>query len=242
MGVDVYVLDFLLDVCKSESIALGDLLTLGRQGFHVPAAAQPLARDVLFRHFPNRKFSEINQGDFFADRLFEFLGANSIEVLDNSAFEDATIIHDLNRPVPVEAHGHFDSIIDGGTLEHIFNVSQAFDNIAKMLRVGGTVFVIDAANNMLGHGMYQFSTELLWTVFSPDNGFSILSMRLVETWGAPSPKPARNPREAGVRLEIGRTSNPTYVMMAAKKINEVATLEAQQSDYVASWQKFLNNP
>jgi len=33
-------------------------------------------------------------------------------------------------------------------------------------RSGGLFFMVDGANNFLGHGLYQFCPELLWRMFS----------------------------------------------------------------------------
>ena len=40
-----------------------------------------------------------------------------------------------------------------------------------MLTVGGSIFVNTPANNMMGHGFYQFSPELMYRIFAEANGF-----------------------------------------------------------------------
>ena len=49
-------------------------------------------------------------------------GRHRIKAADASPYEDAQIVHDFNNPVPIRLHQRFDTIFDGGALEHIFNV------------------------------------------------------------------------------------------------------------------------
>src|SRR6266542_2706970 len=63
--------------------------------------------------------------------LFKLMGFREVVNLDNSDYEGAEIIGDLNRPLAEELlvkAGRFDLIIDSGCLEHIFNVPQVLKN------------------------------------------------------------------------------------------------------------------
>ena len=71
-------------------------------------------------------------------------------------------------------------MIESGSLEHIFNFPVAITNLAGMLKVGGTLFVTTPANNLMGHGFYQFSPELMFRVFSDENGFALRDVLLFE--------------------------------------------------------------
>lgn len=101
--------------------------------------------------------------------------------MDVSDYEDADIIFDLNNTeLPEELHQRFDYIIDGGTLEHIFNFSQALANVAKMLKVDGKVFHYLPAHNYINHGFYTVSPSVL-QAFYTNNGFQVIHMNLVLT-------------------------------------------------------------
>jgi hypothetical protein len=102
----------------------------------------------------------------------DYLGPLGYRVvaLDASAYEGAEIIHDLNKPIPDELAGKFDLVIDGGTLEHVFDYPTALQNAMRMLRVGGHLFLITPTNNQCGHGFYQFSPELFYGLLTPANG------------------------------------------------------------------------
>lgn len=232
MGIDVFALDFLLDYRDRD---LGDTLCLARQGFHVSANWQR-ATGLLAERWPRQNPDALLQPDGFSETFFRCLGARSVTSMDVSSYEGATLLHDLNKPTPTDLMQKFDFIFDGGTLEHVFNFPIAIANVKSMLRIGGLFISVNAANNQLGHGLYQFSPELFWRVFSRDTGFTIEEMALVpltET-GHPQRIPQTDP--AGVRQEIGATPGATYLIVAARhNRGETDLSDIYQSDYNAVW-------
>lgn len=176
--------------------------------------------------------------------LRDFLDAKETTVLDASSYEGANAIHDMNTPVPEDWHSRYDVVIDGGTLEHIFNVPISFANLANMLKVGGTIFINTPANNLMGHGFYQFSPELMYRIFSDDNGFRLRTVLLYEA-SYPSVELTRkdtvyevvDPDDVHQRVGL-QNGKPVMMMVEAIKTRE-AQLFAQlplQSDYVALWE------
>ncbi len=159
--------------------------------------------------------------------------------MDASPFEGADIVHDLNLPVPTSCHDSFDTIFDGGTIEHIFNIPAVMQNVSSMLTVGGLFISVNAANNHLGHGFYQFSPELMWTILGPAYGFSMEAMYLAPLGAIPELIEAPDPRVVGRRTEIGMTSERTYLCLVARKIEtNTSGFAGQQSDYSRLWSKF----
>jgi SAM-dependent methyltransferase len=122
----------------------------------------------LIKPLENYKF-----GDYSDGFLRDFLGVSSLSVTDISSYEGADIIHDLNEPIPENLHGRFDAVIDGGSLEHIFNFPVAIKNLMQLLKIGGSLYLAAPANNLCGHGFYQFSPELMFRVFTKENGFEL---------------------------------------------------------------------
>ena len=104
------------------------------------------------------------------EALFGLLGIGPLHALDRSAGEGADIVHDLNRPVPADLHERFALVVDGGTLEHVFDVRQALANVVRMLRPGGRVLHVSPASNFANHGFYQFSPTLFFDYYEA-NGF-----------------------------------------------------------------------
>lgn len=79
--------------------------------------------------------------------MLRLLGATNVRALDHSSYENADIIHDLNLPLPDELKGCADLIIDGSTLDNIFNPAMALKNFAEMLRPGGRLFTFNTYSN-----------------------------------------------------------------------------------------------
>lgn len=79
---------------------------------------------------------------------------------------------DLNEPIDEKFYNQYDLVIDTGTLEHCFNVGQAFKNVCKTVKVGG-VFMTAAPMTKLNHGYWNFGTIVHYDGFT-QNGFEIL--------------------------------------------------------------------
>jgi hypothetical protein len=71
--------------------------------------------------------------------LFKSLSPSitSIDVLDVSPYEGATVISDLNYPVSKELHCQYDFIYDSSVLDNLFNPAQAIVNIVNLLKPRG---------------------------------------------------------------------------------------------------------
>jgi hypothetical protein len=182
----------------------------------------------------------------YADLFWnEFLGAKSVQTLDYSDYEGANLVHDMNTPVPESLHNCFDAVIEAGSLEHIFNFPVAIQNLMLMTKVGGSMFVTTVANNLCGHGFYQFSPELMYRIFSPENGFEPPRVVLLEgVYPGVELRPMRgayqvvDPALVGERVGL-QCSNPVMMMVDAKKIRAGTPFEQcpQQSDYLVAWAK-----
>jgi len=249
MGIDVAAVDFLM---FHKEHFYGNLLQLGRQGLHFVRDRKELAmaKQVFEKYDTETDFNTVISSYPHADSLFTYLGASNVESLDNSDFEQASMIHDLNDPVPEEWHNKFDHIYDGGTIEHIFDIKTVFENIKKMLKVGGVFSGLAVCNNAVGHGFYQFSPDLYRTVFSEDVGYKVIAIQLIDNPqslpdGSPSGQfpviyDLETPKK-GDRQDIplhGSMSN-FYVAFIIKKVAEVeVTKNFQQGDYLRNWEEF----
>ena len=50
----------------------------------------------------------------------------------------------------------------------------------QMVRVGGHFMQLTVANNFMGHGFWQLSPELIYRIFTEDNGYRIECVLLHE--------------------------------------------------------------
>jgi SAM-dependent methyltransferase len=170
----------------------GDVLTLGQQAVY--ATLQDV-RSILASH-RNVQVKELPAGfdtnnkipswkgtrlDKYtnAHSLLTLLGADHVYVADISAYEGPDFLIDLNFPVSDSYHERFDAIVDVGTLEHVFDIAVALNNICRMLKKGGSVVLILPCSNAIDHGFYSFSPTLLYDYFNA-NGFSNIGCYLRE--------------------------------------------------------------
>ena len=60
----------------------------------------------------------------------------------------------MNEAIPDSLKGKFSCVLDGGTLEHVFNFPQAIKNAMEIVAIGGHFLGVVPANNFSGHGFY----------------------------------------------------------------------------------------
>jgi SAM-dependent methyltransferase len=240
MAIEAFLLRMLCRARRAGA-SFGDSVTLGRQRVSMLPGELDEAMAELGpgtgRARPGGK------AVFAEDVLPCLLGVERLVSIDCSGYEGASVVHDLNQPVPAEHVGSYDAVIDGGTIEHVFNVPMALGNCMRMLRVGGRFYALTPANNHCGHGFYQFSPELFYRVFGADNGFEVEHVLAIE-----HPFPGielssrrtvyevRDPARVGDRVSLVNT-RPVYLFVQAIKRAAVEPFASvpQQSDYVAAW-------
>ena len=239
MGIELVHANFLL-YCRSRfGVDLAEAATLGRQSLYLNR------RDLvaLFRKFDvafddqaiDAIFADTSLKDLkvgFCEPLLEFLGARSVTSIDASAYENASVVHDMNLPVPAELENRFSVLIDGGTLEHIFNFPVAIENCLRMVREGGHFVSVAPANNFFGHGFYQFSSELFYRVFCEENGFVVKQVFLCSEKTSGVWHEIPDPASLRDRVEFSNQV-PTFQLFIAEKIRADAGIRLlpQQSDY-----------
>lgn len=236
MGLDRNGAKFLL---YADSVGTDFTRTamIGRQGLHLKKKEIKKHLSEYGYQYDNSTIETMYEGyDGYAEGLLKYLGAYDIHSYDNSNYEDATHIHNMNLPISESSKEQYTLVIDGGSLEHVFNFPTAIKNCMEMLQAGGHFISLTPANNMLGHGFYQFSPELFYRIFSRDNGFSVVNMILFEARKNNKWYSVMDPNKIGKRVTLKNTKQ-TYLMVLAKKIKccEIFSNAPQQSDYVKIW-------
>lgn len=234
MGLDTASIKFLC-AAKSLGVNFTNLLMIGRQRLIPDSTSLQLVFSTLEIDCHAEDFLRENQ---YGEKFFSLLGAQQIDSLDYSSYEDATILHDMNAPIPDDLHQRFSVVYDGGTLEHIFNVPRALKNCMQMVQVGGHFMQVNVANNFMGHGFWQFSPELLFRVFSPANGFEIQTVLLHEVVPRGAWYAVTDPAQIHQRVELCNHS-PTYICTIAKRVSDLEIFSAHplQSDYFPLWDR-----
>ncbi len=232
MGIERNAAALLLKL-RDEGVHFDRTLTLGRQ--------TPYLEPREYARALQRAGAPPVPMPAYADDFFRALGAAQIDSVDASSFEGATLVHDLNLPIPVEWHQQFDVVFDGGTLEHIFDVRTALRNVMQALKAGGHFVGVSPLNSWCGHGFYQFSPELFWRTFSPDNGFSVVGLYAADGRGACYA--VADPAVVKSRVELC-TASPVSLMVHARRdaVRDILLHAPQQSDYASAWNSETTSP
>lgn len=233
MAIDTQSARILL-AARKAGVDFTRTLTFGRQSYFpkasqlraaVRASGLPLDADAI---------AALPKG--YSEPFLKALGAQTLDSMDASTYEQATVIHDLNLPVPAALHGKYSLVFDGGTTEHVFQYPQTIDNAIKLVEVGGHYISITAGNNLPGHGFYQISPELFFRVFSALNGFKTRAVILFEMEAGGRMYRVTDPAEIKGRVEY--TSRGRFqIAVITQKVAAVSglTLAPQQSDYSTAW-------
>jgi hypothetical protein len=237
VGVTIKDCHSLLYGIKS-GVKFTSLLTLGR--LHLYASINEVNDLVKEFNLSSKLGAYQGSSSQFSDDFFTFLGAKSVDTIDYSDYEGATILHDMNLPISTELYNKYSLVIDSGTLEHVFNFPTAIKNCMQAVELGGHFIGISPVNNQLGHGFYQFSPELYYRVFSEENGFVIKKIFLTGPDGSNTKwYEVADPKLVNSRIIIKNNESLVMIVIAQKTL-EINIFENPplQSDYVNSWNAF----
>lgn len=222
----------------------GAFLMLGRQrwiGTRKGKAAK-LLQATIEEHLPGLTEADLqNPDNHFSETFFRSLGYDSVDSMDFSDFEGASIIQDLSGTVDPALEGRFDVIYDGGTCEHIFELPTAYRNIHKMLKPGGVLIGHSPCNNWINHSFYQINPEMVYGFWEKAMGYDVLELILQPLLPNFSDRAitTTNPNVTGVRPRLkGKLPNNSPIMMCyvvRKPLQDTETQGAYQTDYVEKW-------
>jgi hypothetical protein len=223
MGIDIHALNFLRYVAKKRK--LGKVATIGRQSLLVPRRELASVLGV--------SWNDTNFGLYSEELLRKHFGATLVDSYDYSVYEGATHVVDLGRPIVAEQQ--YDTIIDCGTAEHIFDIPQVLRNLSCLCASGGRIIHVLPANNFCGHGFWQFSPELFFSLYSSVSGYSETEVFLADLRDKGKWFEVEQPKN-GRRAEV-TSSGPLYVMCMTTKLSKSFPENVQQSDYVYHWDR-----
>lgn len=106
--------------------------------------------------------------------LYTALGFADIEYIDIVP-NLASIVYDLNQPgITSVISKKYDLVLDGGVMEHVFDVRHVFLNATDIVKNDGYIIHILPGNNTFEHGFYQFSPTLFNDYYSA-NRYDIIN-------------------------------------------------------------------
>jgi|LauGreDrversion4_2_1035121.scaffolds.fasta_scaffold51703_2 hypothetical protein len=133
----------------------GSLLTLGRQDI-----------GVSYKELNEIGITDVISDSYPTDQdFFKMLGFEKVDSLEHNLMDNATIAHDLNEPLPSELFSRFDWVLDGGTLEHCFNVKEFMFSMIKLLKPGGSILHINPSLGCSNHGLFNFQPTFYFSFY-----------------------------------------------------------------------------
>ncbi len=161
LGLVKYLIDEVLPNLKSKDSAI----CLSRSGI-VPCDFNKITSYMQRNGMPP------SPGPYTGKELLLDAGFKYYDDIDFVEDEGASIVHDLNQPLPPgyeHEDNKYDLVFECGTMEHIFDIAQVFKNMIQLCKVGGTICHISPLT-WLNHGFYNFSLTLFNDVYR-NNGF-----------------------------------------------------------------------
>ena len=232
MGIDIHNLN-LLAHAQDLGVSFERTLAIGRQALFIEDHELQAHRRLRGLPVLDEPVRTPGAPRYFEPLMAQWLGAQQADSVDASAYEGATHLHDMNLPWPAEGadRGRYDAVLDFGCLEHVFNFPVAWRNVVDLCRVGGHVLHALPANNLSGHGFYQFSPELFFNLYQASHGFELRGL-----WFAVKSESrywwrVANPMAVRRRVNLCN-GHEVYMLVIARKLRDVGALPApQQSDY-----------
>ena len=209
---------------RQGGVSFTQTLTVGRQVIDAPG--RQLARLGL---------NGMRMGGN-GDDLLRLLGATSVDSLDASDYEGATLIHDLNRELPADWAERYSAVFDGGSLEHVYDLPKALRSCMNLVSVGGHYIAASPANNNMGHGFYQLSPEFYFRSFAVEHGWRLRGLFMTERFVRTRWYAVSDPDTLDRRLTLQNRARADLFVIAEKlRPSGIADDPPQQRFYEAAW-------
>ena len=140
----------------------------------------------------------------------------------------------MNEPMGCR-DGWATMLLDGGTLEHVFNFPVALQNAKNLIEIGGHYIGMSPSNQTSGHGFYQFSPELWFRVFGEGSGFTLKKLSKFQ-YGRGQWIDIQDPGITG-HLENHVSDDMLYCLIIAQKHSHVNQPYPNQANWVKAWGK-----
>lgn len=223
MGIGYHGLQFLRFAAKQAQF--GRVATIGRQELFLQKEEVGSLTGVG---------TQYNHEKYCDNLLLRHFGAESVDSWDYSDYEGANHIADMNKPLK-GVWSAYDTVIDAGSLEHVYNTPQALLNVSELCREGGQILHVLPANNFCGHGFWQFSPELFFSLYCESNGYVgtrvfLASEYRTDVWYEVA-KPSKGQRANVISF------TPVFVLCRTVKVRKPCHETVLQSDYIHVWQQ-----
>ena len=114
----------------------------------------------------------------------------------------------------------------------MFQFSSRVKNCMELVEVGGSFISVTPANNLFGHGFYQFSPRTFHSVLSKKNGFQVSKIFIYENIDSGTWQEVVQPNMMSINTTL-INAKPILLAVFAKRIADVPIFESypQQGEY-----------
>lgn len=236
MGLDYHGVR-LVAYTKAMNPQLDSIAMLGRQSLNTNESA---IRKIFIEFkipFEEQDLQRImSEGGGYCEPLLKHMGFLQYESFDFNDYENPTHTHDFNKPISHEFEKRYDLVFDGGSLEHIFNFPIALRNCMQMVKPGGVFVTSTPCNNQCGHGLYQFSPEMYFSLMRGNNGYQMLDLLCHETTPNTDWHRMVDPDIIKNRVVLHTWKEIMMIVIARRTAtDDLPEFQVQQSDYQTLW-------
>lgn len=146
MGVDLALTRF-FDHCAQSSPFKGPMLALGS----LTLRETP---EVIARYAADHRYATLAEAPTVAALMRDRYGIADYRSCDINGLADLYL--DLGAPLPEQHRSAYGSILNGGTLEHIFDIRQAMENIHAATGQGG-LMIHTCPLTWFDHGFFNLN-------------------------------------------------------------------------------------
>jgi len=232
------IIDAINIIDCTKNIKKESVLCLGKQKFGY-SVGNLLASKKKYNHKVNLDaFKKLDNKQKLSQKLFfSTIGFEKVSTLDVDDYEGANIIFDLNKDeTPNNLKNKYDFIYDGGTLEHVFNLSNALKHLTKMTKNRGVVFHSNPCNGYIDHGFFQISPTLYFDYYL-SNKYKILYAGIIDKSIGRKTFPVRQDLYRTLDVDFGVKYTPKGILnFCAQKQNKIDQITTpQQGFYISTW-------
>lgn len=168
-----------------------------------------------------------DQLDFSTDNLAELFHANGVtNIATLDPFDPrADYDFDMNEPISDDHVERYQTLMDIGSIEHVFDTRQCMENSMRMVKVGGRYFIHTPVNGYLYHGLHVFNPRMIIDAFKLNN-FEIEYLKFTSSMGKTLKDPAES-RKSLIWI-VGRKTCPLekfHVPQQAEYLEEYVEFE-----------------
>ena len=156
MGIDIHSLNFLRFASNKQ--ALGNIATIGRQALNV-------GPQILKQQMGVEKTRAY--GPFCEELLTQCLGATSVDSYDNSPYENATFVEDMNQRL--KSDRVYDTVFDGDAWNTSTTRLRHFTMFACAFPAGR--YCTCCPPTILRARLRQFLPRAVFLLYSEKNGY-----------------------------------------------------------------------